>query len=127
MDDLHDDLTTHVADELTPLSEERLAEIRTIRNGVSVTPRFAIDDLLAEVTRLHEREAALLHLSTVALDNRQRREAALLAGRERLLAVVRAVVSLPPNGSLIEPIYITRETYMQARAALAAAEAGERA
>ena len=50
------------------------------------TVRQCWDELLALLAKRREREAALLHLSTVALDNRQRREAALLAERERLLA-----------------------------------------
>ena len=110
--------------QLAPLSDARLAEIREHCDEARYAAENGDDMEYDDPVILWQAFAADIADLLAALDQQREREAALLAERERLLVVVRAVVSLPPNGSLIEPIYITRETYMQARAALAAAETG---
>ena len=142
MDDLHDDLAAHVADELAPLSDARLADLTRQFCDAAARLYNALDDnlidsggvdefnvinncfdaLLDETKRRREREAALLNLSRVALDNHQRREAALLA-------VVRAVdhygspCSCPDTEA---PHWHEADCPVaQARAALADADAGK--
>ena len=143
MDDLHDDLAAHVADELAsadgggqlaPLSDARLAEIREHL-------AFLGNLDMSVATMDGEWYMRHMHELLAYVDWLREREAALLAERERLLAVVAearpfltelagAHTSFVDDDDVIIKVSPGRAAWVisRARAALASAEvASERA